>query len=370
MFDPRMKKLADLLVSYSAKVQPGERVLIDAYDIPAEMVTLLIDRVVEAGGIPFAETHQVRVRRSLSMNASEEQLKILQHRDLEFMKEIQCYIALRGGHNITEMSDVPDEKLKLVQHWQKPVQDQRVNKTKWVVLRWPTPSMAQLAGMSTEQFENFYFDVCTLDYAKMAEAEKPLKERMERADRVRIIGPSDTNLEFSIKGIHAIQCDGDRNIPDGEVFTAPVKNSVNGVMHYNAGTIYHGKPFDDIRLVFKDGKIVEATGSDTKALNDILDTDEGARYIGEFSLGFNPHIKNAMRDILFDEKIRGSIHLTPGQAYEEADNGNRSKVHWDMVLIQTEEMGGGEIWFDDELIRKDGRFVPDYLQGLNPENLV
>ena len=211
--------------------------------------------------------------------------------------------------------------------------------------------------------------MCTLDYDKMAAAEQPLKERMERTDRVRIVGPNDTDLTFSIKGIPAIPCIGDRNIPDGECFTAPVKDSVNGVLHYNAGTIYNGKAFDDVRLVFKNGRIIEATGSDTKADNEIFDTDEGARYVGEFSLGFNPYIKRAMRDILFDEKICGSIHFTPGQAYDEADNGNRSKIHWDMVLIQTEEFGGGEIWFDDELIRRDGKFVPDYLQGLNPENL-
>jgi aminopeptidase len=230
--------------------------------------------------------------------------------------------------------------------------------------------MAQLAGMSTEQFEDFYFDVCNLDYAKMAEAEKPLKERMDRADRVRIIGPKDNNLEFSVKGLPGIQCDGDRNIPDGEVFTAPVRDSINGVIHYNAPSVYQGKSFDDVRFVFTNGKIVEATSSDTEGLNEILDTDEGARYIGEFSIGFNPYITRVMRDILFDEKIAGSLHFTPGQAYDEADNGNDSKIHWDLVLIQTPEHGGGEIWFDDELIRKDGRFVPDYLQGLNPENLI
>lgn len=371
MVDPRMTKLADLLIGYSTKVQPGERVLVDAFDIPAEMVGVLVERVVEAGGIPFADVHQARVRRAVYRNATEEQMKVLCKRDLEFMKEIQCYISLRGGHNITELSDIPDERMKIVQtHYSKPVTDQRVNHTKWVALRWPTPSMAQQAGMSTEQFEDFYFDVCTLDYARMAEAEKPLVERMRKTDKVRIIGPLDTNLEFSIKGIKAIQCDGDRNIPDGECFTAPVRDSVNGVMHYNAGTIYNGKPYDDIRLVFKDGKIIEATASDTKSLNEVLDSDEGARYIGEFSLGFNPHIKHPMRDILFDEKIDGSLHFTPGQAYEDADNGNRSKIHWDMVMIQRPEYGGGEIWFDEELIRKDGRFVPDYLQGLNPENLV
>lgn len=369
MLDPRMKKLAEVLVSYSCKVQPGERVQIDAFDIPDDMVTCLVREVVAAGGIPFVETIHAAVRRALVMDCTDEQLSVLQKRDLEHMKEMNCYIALRGGKNIYEQSDVPDDKQKLFQQYMKPVLDRRVNETKWVVLRWPSPSMSQLAGMSTESFEDFYFDVCTLDYAKMAKAEQVLKERMDRADRVHILGPLDTDLTFSIKGIPSIPCVGDRNIPDGELFTAPVKDSINGVIHFNAGTIYNGKPFDNIRLVFKDGKIVEATGSDTKSLNEILDTDEGARYIGEFSLGFNPYITRVIRDILFDEKIAGSIHLTPGQAYEEADNGNRSKIHWDMVLIQSEECGGGEIWFDDELIRKDGIFVPEYLHVLNPECL-
>lgn len=371
MLDPRMKKLADLLVGYSTKIQPGERVLIDAYEIPAEMATTLMDRVTEAGGLPFVEVHQQRVQRSLYMNATEEQMRVLGHRDLEFMKQMQAYISVRGGMNINELSDVPEERMKIFrEYWQKPVTEYRVNRTKWCVLRWPNPSMAQLAGMSTEQFEDFYFDVCTLDYAKMAMAEEPLKELMNRTDKVQIIGPKDTNIEFSIKDIPAIPCVGDRNIPDGECFTAPVKDSINGIMHYNAGTIYQGRSFDDVRLVFKDGKIVEATSSDTKALNEILDTDEGSRYIGEFSLGFNPYIKKAMRDILFDEKIAGSLHFTPGQAYEEADNGNRSKIHWDMVMIQTPEFGGGEIIFDGVVIRRDGRFVIPELEGLNPENLM
>ncbi len=371
MIDPRMEKLADLLVCHSTTIKPGERVLIEAFDVPAEMTALLIERVAKAGGLPFARTYSQRVMRALYMNATQEQSQIYGKHDLEFMKEMQAYISVRGGHNINETSDVPDDRRKIYQeHWQKPVLDQRVNHSKWVVLRWPSPSMAQLAGMSTEQFEDFYFDVCTLDYAKMAEAEKPLKERMDQADRVHLIGPRDTDLKFSIKDIPAIQCNGDRNIPDGEVFTAPVRDSVNGVIRFNASTIYQGKSFDDVRLVFENGKIVEATSSDAASLNDILDTDEGARYVGEFSLGFNPYINKVLRDILFDEKIAGSLHFTPGQAYEEADNGNRSKIHWDLVLIQTPEHGGGEIYFDDELIRKDGRFVPDYLQGLNPENLV
>jgi aminopeptidase len=365
-----MKKLADVLVGYSCKVQKGERVLIDAYDIPAEMACALIDRVAQAGGLPFCEVHQARVQRAWVMQATEEQMAVWSQHELEFMKQCQAYIAVRGGHNITEMSDVPDDRMKIYRTAIKPVTDQRVKHTKWVVLRWPTPSMAQLAGMSTEQFEDFFFDVCNLDYARMAKAEEILKERMERTDRVRLVGPGDTDLTFSIKGIAAIPCVGDRNIPDGECFTAPVRDSVNGVIQFNAGTIHDGKPFDNIRLEFCDGKAYNATASDTAALNEILDIDEGARYVGEFSLGFNPHISRPMRDILFDEKIAGSIHLAMGQAYEDADNGNKSKNHWDLVMIQTEEYGGGEIFFDDELIRKNGRFVPEYLHCLNPENLA
>jgi len=246
----------------------------------------------------------------------------------------------------------------------RPVQDQRVKRTKWVVLRWPTPSMAQLAGMSTEAFEDFYFDVCTLNYRKMQPGMKALKRLMERTNRVEIKAPG-TDLTFSIKGIPAVICGGDRNIPDGEVFTAPVKDSVEGQVTFNAPSIYQGTAFDGVRLKFKGGKIIDASSNETKKLNKILDSDEGARYVGEFSLGFNPRVFQPMRDILFDEKIAGSFHFTPGQAYEEADNGNRSQVHWDLVSIQRPDYGGGEIHFDDKLIRKNGEFLPKQLRSLN-----
>jgi len=259
--------------------------------------------------------------------------------------------------------------MKLVAKKMRPVTDWRVKKTKWVVLRWPSPSMAQLAGMSTEAFEDFYFDVCTLDYRKLAPGMKALKALMDKTDRVEIKGPG-TDLRFSIKGIGAVICGGDRNIPDGEVFSCPVKDSVQGHVLFNAPTIYQGTGFDNIRLEFKDGKIVKATGNNTEKLNKILDSDPGARYIGEFSLGFNPYVLHPMRDILFDEKIAGSFHFTPGQAYEDADNGNRSQVHWDMVNIQRPDYGGGEVWFDGKLIRRDGEFVPANLRSLNRGRFV
>src|SRR5438132_3298855 len=369
MHDARFDKLAKLLVEYSTGLKRNENVLIEAFDVPDEMTIALIRAARKAGAIPFVQVQRARIGRELALEASDRQLTLAAGHELARMKKMHAYVALRGSNNITELSDVPVAKMQLIAKKMRPVQDQRVKKTKWVVLRWPTPSMAQLAGMSTQAFEDFYFEVCTLDYRKLQPGMKALKGLMEKTDRVQIKGPG-TDLRFSIKGISAIICGGDRNIPDGEVFSCPVKDSVQGYVTFNAPTIYQSIGFDNIRLKFKDGKIVEATSNQTAKLNKILDSDPGARYIGEFSLAFNPHILQPMRDILFDEKIAGSFHLTPGQAYEEADNGNRSQVHWDMVSIQRSDYGGGEIYFDGKLIRRDGEFLLTQLRSLNRSHFV
>jgi aminopeptidase len=330
------------LVEYSTRLKRNENVLIEAFDVPDEMTIALVRAARKVGAIPFVQVHRNRISREMAMEASDRQLNFAAAHELARMKKMQAYIALRGSNNITELSDVPVAKMQLVAKKMRPVQDHRVKKTKWCVLRWPSPSMAQLAGMSTEAFEDFYFEVCTLDYEKLQPGMKALKGLMESTDRVQIKGPG-TNLRFSIKGIPTIICGGDRNIPDGEVFTAPVKNSVEGHVTFNAPTIYQSIAFDGIRLDFRNGKVVKAISNQTEKLNKILNSDAGARYIGEFSFGFNPYVLEPMRDILFDEKIAGSFHFTPGQAYEEADNGNRSQVHWDMVCIQRTGYGGGEI---------------------------
>ena len=364
MHDERFDDLAKLLVEYSIRLRRNETVLIEAFDVPDEMTVALVRAARKAGGVPFAQVYHARVNRAMALEASDRQLNIIASHELARMKKMNAYIAVRGSHNVTELADVPPDKMQLIGKKMRPVQDQRVKRTKWVVLRWPTPSMAQLAGMSTEAFEDFYFDVCTLDYRKLLPGMKTLKRLMEKTNRVEIKGPA-THLSFSIKGIPAVICGGDRNIPDGEVFTAPVKDSVEGQITFNAPSIYQGTAFDGIRLEFKRGKIVHASSNETEKLSKILDSDQGARYVGEFSLGFNPRVFQPMRDILFDEKIAGSFHFTPGQAYEEADNGNRSQVHWDMVSIQRPDYGGGEIYFDGKLIRKDGEFLPRQLQSLN-----
>ncbi|MAZ95716.1 MAG: aminopeptidase [Planctomycetaceae bacterium] len=371
MPDPRYAELAGKLVTNSCQIKEGEKVLIEAFDLPELMVVALVRAVRAAGGVPFVTLKNNRVLRELYREATAEQMQLAGEVELSLMKQMDAYIAMRGSTNIAEMSDVPSDNMQLYQtHWLQPVHFQeRVPNTKWVVLRWPTASMAQQAEMSSEQFEDFYFDVCCLDYRKMGEAIEPLRELMNRTDRVRLTGP-DTDLRFSIKDIPAIACSGDRNIPDGECFTAPVRDSIEGHIHFNARTLYHGTIFSDVRLEFKGGKVVGATSNNTDKLNEILDSDEGARYVGEFAIAFNPLIREPMLDILFDEKIDGSFHFTPGNAYDEADNGNRSEVHWDMVMIQRAEHGGGEIIFDDVVIRKDGRFVLPELEGLNPENLT
>ena len=369
MHDPRFDKLAQLLTGFSTALRRGDKVLIEGFDIPAPMTIALIRAVRGLGAIPFVQIHQAQISREMARGADEAQYDLIAKHELARMKQMDAYIAVRGGENISEMSDVPSDRLKLLSRKMKPVLDHRVGKTRWCILRWPTPSMAQQSGMSTEAFENFFFDVCTLNYSKMQPGMKALAALMNKTDRVEIKGPG-TDLRFSIKGIPAISCGGSHNIPDGEVFTAPVRNSVEGVISYNAPSLYQGTAFDSIRLEFKHGKIVHATANNSEKLNQILDSDPGARYVGEFALGFNPHILHPMRDILFDEKISGSFHFTPGQAYEHADNGNRSQVHWDMVNIQREDYGGGTIHFDGKLIRENGRFVPKALQALNPENLV
>jgi aminopeptidase len=305
-------------------------------------------------------------------SADDEQLETWAGHDLHRMKSMQAYIGLRGGHNINENAGVATDRMQAFGRlYGKPVHlEQRVRNTRWCVLRWPTPGMAQLAQSNTQDFEDFYFDVCTLDYRRMADACDALAARMNRTDRVHIQGPGDTDLRFSIKDIPAIPCCGEKNIPDGECYTAPVRDSINGVIHYNTPTIYQGTSFKNVRLEFENGRVISASSDQNNdRLQEILDTDEGARYVGEFAIGFNPYVLEPMMDILFDEKIAGSLHFTPGQAYEEADNGNRSDIHWDLVLIQREEYGGGTITFDDEVIRENGIFIVDDLVGLNPEAL-
>ena len=371
MVDSRIKILANNLVNYSVACKKGDRVLIEATGIDTPLITELVSAVYAKGGLPFVEIYDSKIQRALLMELGEKQINDWAKYSLARMNEMDCYIGVRGGNNSFETSDVPQEKREMYSKlYLQPVHHKiRVAKTRWVVLRYPNESMAQLASMSTAAFEEHYFNVCNLDYSKMDKAMNPLLELLGKTDKVRLVGKG-TDLSFSIKGIGAKKCSGHMNIPDGEIYTAPVKNSINGSIAFNAPSIHDGVKYEDIVLEFKDGKVVKASANHSERFNQILDTDAGARYTGEFALGVNPYITKPMGDILFDEKIAGSIHIALGSCYEDsADNGNKSAIHWDLVLIQAPEYGGGEIYFDGKLIRKDGRFVLPKLEGLNPENL-
>ena len=367
--DDRIKKLSGVLTNYSCDIKKGDKVLISYEgECCKPLIKQLIKDIYKLGGYPYCNIRDSGINREIALKCEEGQLEFMKDYELAQMRGMQAYIAVRAGSNTSEMADVPAEKMNLYSKTLRPVTDYRVDKTKWVVLRYPNPSMAQLAGTSLEAFEDFYFDVCNLDYNKMSKAMDPLIELMNKTDKVEIKGPG-TDLAFSIKDIPAIKCDGERNIPDGEVYTAPVRDSASGTISFNTPSEEQGFTYENIMFEIKDGKIINAAANNNKRVNELLDTDESARYFGEFAIGVNPYILAPMKDTLFDEKIAGSFHLTPGSSYDDAPNGNKSAIHWDLVMIQRPEYGGGEIWFDGVLIRKDGLFVVPELECLNPERL-
>lgn len=370
MVDPRIKELAKNLVNYSCELKHGEKLWIDAVDIDHELVEEIIKEAYAVGAYPFVNLQSSKINRALAMQTSTLREQLACKYDLPMMDDMDAYIGIRGG-NPFDMSDVSVLNKRIIsKEYTYPIHyKSRVNGTKWVILRYPTSGFAQSVGMSTEKFEDFYFNVCNLNYSKMDKAMDALVNIMQNTDKVRLVSPG-TDITFSIKNMPAIKCSGRRNIPDGEVYSAPIKNSVNGIISYNIPVLSDGgQKHEDIVLEFVDGKIVKATSNSKENINDVLDIDDGGRYVGEFAIGVNPYIENPLLDILFDEKIKGSIHFTPGACYEECDNGNKSALHWDLILVQTKTYGGGEIYFDDVLIRKDGMFVIDSLMGLNPENL-
>jgi len=373
LIDDRDRQLAEMIISYSVAASRGDLVMIECVGASTlNLGSALVDAAARADAAPYLVFRDPMIQRSFLLNATEDGMKRLSEFERVQMENTTCYVGIRGSDNIFEEADVPaDKKMLYMKYIRQPVHlDIRVNKTRWCVLRYPNPSMAQLAGLSTSQFAEFYYNTCLVDYQKMERAARPLGDLMRRTDKVEIKGPGETHLTFSIKDIDVKECNGNYNIPDGECFTAPVRESINGIVQFNTPTSESGIAYDNIRLRFENGKVVEARGANTaqtEKLNEVLDRDEGARYVGEFAIGYNPLVKEPMRDILFDEKIAGSFHMALGNCYEDAPNGNKSSLHWDLVCIQRPEYGGGEIWFDDVLIRKDGQFVIDELKGLNPE---
>jgi aminopeptidase len=348
-------------------LQDGVRVVIESIGAPIEAVVAILREVKRRGAVPLVWLKDDRIIRELAAAADEADVRYQAESELHALRQAQAWISLRAVSNAHESGDVPKERYaRVLDGYVRPVHLEHRNRhLRWVALRWPTPAQAQRAGMSTEAFEDFFFDLCLVDYARMERAMQPLVALLARTDRVRIEGPGDTDLRFSIRGIGGRASAGRHNLPDGEVFTAPVRDSVEGRIAFNVPSTFCGATFTGVRFVFRGGRIVEAGADEPRRLAGILDQDEGARFLGEFALGVNPAVTRPVGDLLFDEKMSGSLHVAAGNAYDVCDNGNRSAIHWDLILLQTAEQGGGSIWFDDRLVRRDGLFVPEELQGLN-----
>jgi aminopeptidase len=368
MRDERLKALAKTLLHHSIKLQKGEKVVIKGQAVTKPLILELLEQIYEIGAFPYVELTDDEVNSVLVKGYTREQLEPFVKWKLQKYKDIDAYISIVGAENASELADIPQEQNQLNAELMKSVNQYIMSHTKWVVLNYPTKGLAQKAGMSIRAFEDYLLSVSTINYEKMEQAMLPLKDLMEQTDQIRILGPG-TDISFSVKGIPAVCNAGRWNIPDGSVLTAPVLESVNGIITYNTPCTYDGIVFHNVSLTFEEGKIVYATADQTDKLNKILDADEGARFIGEFAIGVNPVINQPMGNTLFDTKIQGSFQFSPGRARQLADNGNRSIIHWDMVSIQRPDYGGGAIYFDDVLIRKDGLFTLKELQQLNPEQL-
>ncbi|MCB9639300.1 MAG: aminopeptidase [Myxococcales bacterium] len=366
MQDARIQQLARTLVYHSCQVKSRDIVVIEFSGMAAmPLVRACIEEITKAGGIPFCFFHSDEVMRSFFVQANEDQYRAYGTMMRQMIEACHCYIGIRSSENPFELADLSLEGQRnhTIHLWKSVHLDVRLQK-RWVVLRYPNAYLSVQAEMPSEHFHNLFFRVCNMNYAYLSKAIQPLRELMESTDQVRIVGPG-THLVFSIKGMPIVPCVGENNIPDGEIFTAPIRDSIQGVVSFNTPTIYQGIRFERIKLEFRDGRIVDASAAfNQDQLNRILDTDDGARYIGEFAIGLNPFIDRPILDPIFDEKIYGSFHLKPGNSYEAADNGNRSSVLWNLVSIQLPAWGGGEIYFDDTLVCKDGSFVHPALEEL------
>lgn len=366
----RINKLVRNILESSCKIQNGDKVVIQMTGINAKpLVTALIKELNKYESHVIVLNKEPEIIAELIKGATIESARIMANRDLKVLESADVCIMVKSIEDETIMQDVPKEKLSLYnQVYTKPVNNAILNTTRWISLRYPNGAMAERANMGISEFKDYYYSVCNIDYNGLSSAMDVLKDMMENTKCIHILGDG-TDLSFSIENMPVHKCDGIINLPDGEVYTAPVRTSINGHITYNIPSIYNGVEFENVYFKFCEGEIVEAKCKDYSkidALEAILNMDDGARYIGEFALGVNPSMIKPTKDILFDEKIAGSFHLTPGFSYENAFNGNTSSVHWDLICLQTESHGGGEIYFDDVLIRKNGIFIDKRLSILNP----
>lgn len=351
--DNRVSELAALLVGYSLKVKKGDVVKISGTELAKPLILAAYEEVVKKGGHPLVDLFFDEAGEIFYRRASGAQLDYLSPVRLYAAKKIDAALFIHSPSNTRMLSDVGPAKIARVRRANKPVSDIIMKRVRWVLVNYPTRALAQEAEMPLSRYEDFLFNSCLVDWREMKRDLQYLKKVLERTDVVRIVG-EDTDISFSIRGRKAIICAGESNMPDGEIFTAPVEGSVEGKIYYGFPAIFGGREVSGIRLRFEKGKVVEATAEKNEdLLLRLLDTDRGARVPGEFGIGYNYGIDRFTRDILFDEKIGGTIHIALGKSYAESGGKNDSALHWDMIKDLRQE---GVIYLDDRPIMEKGSF--------------
>jgi aminopeptidase len=360
MIDPRITKQADILVNYSLKVKKGENVLILA-EFAARPLVLEIYKFLLKAGVSEVRFRYDSERFSDEFSdyffkyAGPEQIKHFPKIEEFEMKNVDCYIRIDAKENTRGLSSADTKKIAERSRILSPITDHRVDKTRWVVTKYPTAGQAQEADMSLSDYTDFVYNaINNVDWSKKFKEQEKLRKLVDGTKTVRIIGKG-TDITLDIGGRRAANAGGEYNMPDGEVFTAPIESKTRGFITYTFPAIYMGKEFHDVRLEFKEGRVVKASAQKNEGdLNKILDMDEGSRILGELGIGNNFEIQKFTKDILFDEKIGGTVHLALGRGYKENGSKNRSGLHWDMIKDLRD---GGELYFDGSLVQRNGKFI-------------
>lgn len=348
-------ELAKILVSYSTKVRPGERVLITMMEVDTfPLARAVYSQVIKAGGLPYVEFQSAYLERDLLLHGNQEQLDWVTEPSARGMEWADVYIGLRGNRNPYEFSGIQAGKIKAHRRALGHISAMRNELTRWVLVRVPNESLAQQAEMSLDEMMDFFFSATLKDWQQEANRYRELQVIFERAEQVHITGRG-TDLTFSTRGRKYEVGDGTLNMPDGEIYTSPVDDSVNGVIAFDFPGVYSGQRVTGISLGFSKGHLVKATAEGNQELLDqLLSMDEGARRVGEFGVGTNFGIQRFCYDILYDEKIGGTIHLALGRAYAECGGVNQSALHWDLIKDLRKE---GAVSLDGIKVLENGKFL-------------
>jgi len=353
--DKRWAQLGDLLVNYSMAVKPGEKVMIAFVEVETyPLVHAIYRSCLQAGALPQVQFLSEELNRLALVHGTPEQIGWVPEIEAYGMEWADVYFGLRGAHNLDVFWDIPAEKLSLLRQAMGKISTLRWQKTRWCLLRVPNAALAHQAGVDEETITDMFFNACFLDWPVVSQEWRRWADDLTKGDQIRIVGKG-TDLSFSTEGRKWDVAAGHSNMPDGEIATAPVESTIDGVIYFDFPGVLGGRLVHDIRLRWEQGKLVEATSSTNQDfLRSVLNTDAGASLIGEFAIGTNPEVNYFCKDILIDEKIGGTLHIALGRAYPKVGGTNQSAIHWDIIKDMRQE---GEIYLDGELVFRNGKVL-------------